>query len=122
MSPSLPQGVVRRELPNYSQLLQDKSFIHPEDAPMVLDNICNGRGEKCSKYGSSRRIPLLRDYRWHQVNSRLIRHEGHPSRSSGDNPEYPRHKKRPFQKNTERLHMSQSALQVISGHMWAFFM
>ena len=35
--PKSPQGVVRRELPNYSQLLQDKSFIHPEDAPMVLD-------------------------------------------------------------------------------------
>lgn len=111
--PKSPQGVVRRELPNYSQLLQDKSFIHPEDAPMVLDNICNGRGEMFEvRVITPDTAPG--DYRWHQVNSRLIRHEGHPSRVVGTIRNIHAIKET-LSENTERLHMSQSALQVISG-------
>ena len=107
------QGVTRRELPNYSQLLKDKSFIHPEDAPMVVDNICNGRAEMFEvRVVTPDTAPG--DYRWHRVSSRLITRDGEPERVVGTIRNI-HTMKEALSENTERLHMSQSALQAISG-------
>ncbi len=107
------QGVTRRELPNYSQLLKDKAFIHPEDAPMAVDNICNGRAEMFEvRVVTPDTAPG--DYRWHRISSRLITRDGEPERVVGTIRNI-HTMKEALSENTERLHMSQSALQAISG-------
>ena len=111
--PKTGQGVVRREIPHYSQVLRDEGFIHPEDAPMAIDNICYGRAEMFEvRVVTPETAPG--DYRWHQVSSRLITRDGRPSRVVGTIRNIHSVKAR-LSENQERLHMSQSALQAISG-------
>ena len=47
--PRSGMGVWRNELHNYSNILLEQEIIHPEDIPIVLDNICGGRNAlKCA--------------------------------------------------------------------------
>ena len=106
-------GVLRRELDHYSQCLLDKSFLHPEDAPMAIDNICNGRAEMFeARVVTPDSAPG--DYRWHRVSSRLIIRDGRPDRVVGTIRNI-HSLKETLLENSERLHMNQSALQAISG-------
>ncbi|BDF69956.1 hypothetical protein CE91St41_28170 [Oscillospiraceae bacterium] len=107
------QGVIRRALPHYSRLLLDEGFMHPEDAPSARDNICNGRAEMFDvRVVTPDAAPG--DYRWHRVSSRLILRDGQPSRVVGTIQDI-HAMKETLSANRERLHMSQSALQAISG-------
>ena len=107
------QGVIRRELPHYSELLKDKNFMHPEDASIVMDNICNGRAEMFEVRVITPRSGPGRYY-WHRVSSRLIERGGRPFRVVGTIRNI-QSVKEALSENSERLHMSQSALQAISG-------
>lgn len=107
------QGVIRRELLHYSQVLLDENFIHPEDAPRAIDNICNGRGEMFEvRVVTPDSAPG--DYRWHLVSSRLIMKDGRPFRVVGTIRNI-HSMKETLSENSQRLHMNQSALNAISG-------
>ena len=75
-------GVWRNELHNYSNILLEQEIIHPEDIPLVLDNICGGRAEcfevRCATPEGQRGV-----YTWYRVNCRLIVEEGKPDRVVG---------------------------------------
>ena len=117
--PQAGHGVIRRELRNYSQLVKDEKFVHPEDAPAVMDNICHGRAEVFEvRVVTPRSAP--RDYQWHRVSSRLITQSGRASRVVGTVRNI-HSMKETLSENTERLHMSQSALQAISGMYASIF-
>ena len=111
--PQRGQGIIRRELHDYSRLLRDEKFIHPEDAPAALDNICGGRSEVFEvRVVTSGAGPG--EYRWHRVSSRPILREGRLRRVVGTIRDI-HSMKEALLENSERLHMSQSALQAISG-------
>lgn len=111
--PQPGKGVIRREINNYSRQLLNKDFICPEDAPVVMDNICKGRAEMFEvRVVTPHTAPG--DYRWHSVSSRLIMKNGKPSRVVGTLRNI-HDIKETLSENSERLHMSQSALQAISG-------
>lgn len=117
--PRTDHGVIRRELSYYSQRLSDSQFVHPEDAPLVLSNICNG----CAETFEVRVVtPDTQpgDYRWHRVSSRLITHNGLPYRMVGTIRNIHRMKET-LSESSERLHMSQSALQAISDVFVSIF-
>lgn len=107
------QSVIRRELPHYSELLASNQFIHPDDVPIVIDNICNGRAEV---FEVRTTIPESGpdEYYWHRVSGRLILKDGWPSRVVGTLRNI-QEMKETLSENSERLHMSQSALQAVSG-------
>lgn len=66
--PQHGQGIIRREIRDYSRRLRDETFIHPEDVPAALDNICNGRGEMFEmRVVTPGAAPG--DYRWHRVSA-----------------------------------------------------
>lgn len=111
--PKAGQGIIRMEMQEYSKRICEGGIIHPEDVTTVLDNICKGRAEMFE-------VRLVRpedeegNYRWHTVSSRLIIHNGHPTRVVGTIRDVHSVKEK-LSENSERLHMSQSALQAISG-------
>lgn len=111
--PRTGQGVLRNELPNYSRILLEQQVVHPDDVPTVIDNICNGRSEvfevRCSVPGGQ-----PGKFIWYRVNSRLIMEEGKPSRVVGALHNIHSMKSK-LSENSERLYMSQSALQAING-------
>ena len=95
--PKSPQGVVRRELPNIPSCFRTNPLSIRRMPPMVLDNICNGRGGMFEvRVITPDTAPG--DYRWHQVKQQADPARGAPQPCSGDNPEYPRHKGDPFRK------------------------
>lgn len=106
-------GVCRHELHDYSNILLEQKIIHPDDIPIVIDNICKGRAEtfevRCS-------TPAGRpgDYVWYRVNSRLIMEDGKPGRVVGALYNIHEMKSLLFE-NSEHLYMNQSALQAING-------
>lgn len=111
--PQPGKGVIRREIKNYSRQLLNKDFICPEDAPIVMDNICKGQAEVFEvRVVTPHTAPG--DYRWHRVSSRLIMKDGKPDRVVGTLRNI-HDIKETLSENSERLHMSQSALQAISG-------
>ncbi|WP_343208421.1 ATP-binding protein [Anaerolentibacter hominis] len=112
-------GVIRRELADYSRQLAYGHIVYPEDVPAVIDNICNGRAEM---FEVRKMIPDGREgeYQWHQVNSRLIEKDGRPFRVVGTIRNIHRMKET-LSENNERLHLSQSALQAISGVYMSIF-
>ena len=117
--PQHGQGIIRREIRDYSRRLRDETFIHPEDVPATLDNICNGRGEMFEmRVVTPGAAPG--DYRWHRVSSRPILREGRLSRVVGTIRDI-HSMKETLSENSERLHMSQSALQAISGMYVSIF-
>lgn len=106
-------GILRGDLHPYSRLLLEQPIVHPDDVPVVIDNICKGRAEafevRCSTKDGE-----LGQYQWHRVNSRLIMENGRPSRVVGAL--YNIHSmKSLLSENSERLYMNQSALQAING-------
>lgn len=111
--PRTGQGVQRQELANYSKILKAQNIVHPDDVPTVIDNICNGRAEvfevRCSTPEGSRD-----DYIWFRVNSRLMMADGKPSRVVGALHNIHSMKSK-LSENSERLHMSQSALLAVNG-------
>lgn len=113
------QGVKRRELSGYSKLLSDKSFIHPEDAPAAMDNICNGCGESFEmRVVTPDSAPGY--YQWHRISSRPIYHSGRLTRVVGTIRNI-HAMKETLLENSTRLHMNQSALQAISGVYLSIF-
>ena len=111
--PRSGMGVWRNELHNYSNILLEQEIIHPEDIPLVLDNICGGRAEcfevRCATPEGQRGV-----YTWYRVNCRLIVEEGKPDRVVGAI--YNIHEmKSLLSENSEHLYMNQSALQAING-------
>ncbi len=111
--PRSGMGVCRNELHNYSNILLEQEIIHPEDIPLVLDNICGGRAEcfevRCATPEGQRGV-----YTWYRVNCRLIVEEGKPDRVVGAI--YNIHEmKSLLSENSEHLYMNQSALQAING-------
>ena len=111
--PRSGMGVWRNELHNYSNILLEQEIIHPEDIPIVLDNICGGRAEcfevRCATPEGQRGV-----YTWYRVNCRLIVEEGKPDRVVGAI--YNIHEmKSLLSENSEHLYMNQSALQAING-------
>lgn len=111
--PRSGMGVWRNELHNYSNILLEQDIIHPEDIPLVLDNICGGRAEcfevRCATPEGQRGV-----YTWYRVNCRLIVEEGKPDRVVGAI--YNIHEmKSLLSENSEHLYMNQSALQAING-------
>lgn len=111
--PKFGQGVERRELRNYSKIILEQDFIHPDDVPVVLDNICNGRAEvfevRCRQpEGESGH------YVWYRADSRLMLEDGRPSRVVGALHNIHSMKAK-LSENSERLYMNQSALQAING-------
>ena len=69
--PRLGEGILRGELHPYSKALVEQQIVHPDDVPMVIDNICKGRAEafevRCATPGGKKG-----EYIWYRVNSRLI--------------------------------------------------
>ena len=111
--PRSGMGVWRNELHNYSNILLEQEIIHPEDIPLVLDNICGGRAEcfevRCATPEGQRGV-----YTWYRVNCRLIVEEGKPDRVVGAI--YNIHERKSLlSENSEHLYMNQSALQAING-------
>lgn len=111
--PRSGMGVWRNELHNYSNILLEQEIIHPEDIPLVLDNICGGRAEcfevRCAMPEGQRGV-----YTWYRMNCRLIVEEGKPDRVVGAI--YNIHEmKSLLSENSEHLYMNQSALQAING-------
>ena len=111
--PRSGMGGWRNELHNYSNILLEQEIIHPEDIPLVLDNICGGRAEcfevRCATPEGQRGV-----YTWYRVNCRLIVEEGKPDRVVGAI--YNIHEmKSLLSENSEHLYMNQSALQAING-------
>lgn len=111
--PRSGMGVWRNELHNYSNILLEQEIIHPEDIPIVFDNICGGRAEcfevRCATPEGQRGV-----YTWYRVNCRLIVEEGKPDRVVGAI--YNIHEmKSLLSENSEHLYMNQSALQAING-------
>ncbi|MBE7722887.1 MAG: response regulator [Enterocloster citroniae] len=105
-------GVWRNELHNYSNILLEQEIIHPEDIPIVLDNICGGRAEcfevRCATPEGQHGV-----YTWYRVNCRLIVEEGKPDRVVGAS--YNIHEmKSLLSENSKHLYMNQSALQAIN--------
>lgn len=111
--PRMGRGILRNELKNYSRTVWERQIVHPDDVPMVIDNICNGRSEvfevRCS-------VPegVPGEFIWHRVNSRLMLEDGRPSRVVGALHNIHSMKSK-LSENRERLYMSQSALQAING-------
>ena len=107
--PKTGQGVLRNELRDYSRTLLKRQVVHPDDVPTVIDNICNGRSEvfevRVSVPGGEPGT-----YIWHRVNSRLMMENGKPSRVVGALHNIHSMKSK-LSENSERLYMSQSALQ-----------
>ena len=77
--PRLGEGILRGELHPYSKALVEQQIVHPDDVPMVIDNICKGRAEafevRCATPGGKKG-----EYIWYRVNSRLIQEDGKPGR------------------------------------------
>lgn len=111
--PRAGQGVIRKELKNYSEMLIERQIVHPDDVPMVIDNICNGRTEvfevRCSTPETG-----PGHYIWFRVNSRLMTENGRPNRVVGALHNIHSMKSK-LSENSERLYMNQSALQAING-------
>lgn len=111
--PRTGQGILRNELRDYSRILWERQIVHPDDVPTVIDNICNGRSEvfevRCSTPHSG-----LGKYIWYRVNSRLITENGKPCRVVGALHNIHTMKSE-LSENSQRLYMSQSALQAING-------
>lgn len=111
--PRTGQGVIRNEVGDYSRTLMERQVVHPDDVPTVIDNICNGRSEvfevRLSVPGGTPGT-----YIWHRVNSRLMMEDGKPSRVVGALHNIHSMKSK-LSENSERLYMSQSALQAING-------
>lgn len=106
-------GVWRDELHNYSNILLEQKIIHPDDIPIVLDNICRGRAE-CFEVRCATPEGQPGVYTWYRVNCRLIVKEGKPGRVVGAI--YNIHEmKSLLSENSEHLYMNQSALQAING-------
>ena len=117
--PKTGQGVLRNELRDYSRTLLKRQVVHPDDVPTVIDNICNGRSEvfevRVSVPGGEPGT-----YIWHRVNSRLMMENGKPSRVVGALHNIHSMKSK-LSENSERLYMSQSALQAINGVYMSIF-
>ena len=111
--PRLGEGILRGELHPYSKALVEQQIVHPDDVPMVIDNICKGRAEafevRCATPGGKKG-----GYIWYRVNSRLIQEDGKPGRVVGALYNIHSMKSLLFE-NSERLHMNQSALLAING-------
>lgn len=110
--PRKGKGVLRHELRDYSKRLLKDQLVHPDDVPTVIDNICNGRTEvfemRCS-------VPdgIKGQYFWYRANSRLMMENGKPSRVVGALHDIHSMKAK-LSESSERLYMSQSALQAIN--------
>lgn len=111
--PRLGEGILRGELHPYSKALVEQQIVHPDDVPMVIDNICKGRAEafevRCATPGGKKG-----EYIWYRANSRLIQEDGKPGRVVGALYNIHSMKSLLFE-NSERLHMNQSALLAING-------
>ncbi len=111
--------MLRNELRDYSRTLLKRQVVHPDDVPTVIDNICNGRSEvfevRVSVPGGEPGT-----YIWHRVNSRLMMENGKPSRVVGALHNIHSMKSK-LSENSERLYMSQSALQAINGVYMSIF-
>ena len=117
--PQPGQGVIQREIPGYTHVLAQGVIIHPEDVQIVVDNICNGRAEMF-EVRLQRPESDVGDYRWHRVSGRLIADGHRPGRVVGTIRNI-HSMKETLSENSERLHMSQSALQAISGVFVSIF-
>lgn len=111
--PITGEGVLRNEIENYSKALLEQEIVHPDDVPMVMDNICKGRTEVFEVRCSTPRTGLG-SYLWYRANGRLVMDNGKPARVVGAL--YNIHRmKSELSENSERLYMNQSALQAING-------
>lgn len=111
--PITGEGVLRNEIEHYSKALLEQKIVHPDDVPMVVDNICKGRTEVFEVRCSTPRTGLG-SYLWYRVNGRLVMENGKPARVVGAL--YNIHRmKSELSENSERLYMNQSALQAING-------
>lgn len=111
--PHAGPGVLRQEIPRYSQVLSGSGIVPPEDVAWVLDYL-RSDGENSFEL---RLVPAggdAGDYRWYRVNSRLIRRKGQPTRAVGTLRNI-HSMKATLSKRSEQLRRNQSALQVISG-------
>lgn len=110
--PRKGKGVLRHELRDYSKRLLKDQIVHPDDVATVIDNICKGRTEvfevRCS-------VPdgVKGQYFWYRANSRLMMDNGKPSRVVGALHDIHSMKSK-LSESSERLYMSQSALQAIN--------
>ena len=111
--PRTGRGVLRNELANYSRALREQRIVHPDDVQTVIDNICNGRAE-VFEVRSSMPYGAREDYIWFRVNSRLIMADGKPSRVVGALHNIHSMKSK-LSENSQRLHMSQTALAAVNG-------
>ena len=111
--PKTGQGVLRKRTERLLQDATERQVVHPDDVPTVIDNICNGRSEVFEVRMS---VPGGEpgSYIWHRVNSRLMMENGKPSRVVGALHNIHSMKAK-LSENSERLYMSQSALQAING-------
>lgn len=111
--PITGEGVLRNEINNYSKALQTQQLVHPDDVPVVIDNICNGRTEVFEVRCSTPRTGPG-NYIWYRANGRLVMEKGKSSRVVGAL--YNIHKmKSELSENSEHLYMNQSALQAVNG-------
>ena len=108
------ESVYRLELPHYQEALRTQDFIHPDDVPAVIDNICRGRGEIFEIRLRPPECPASQGYFWYRVTGKLIFQNGRPCRVVGTLRNI-HHVKQTLSENMEELHMNQSALQAISG-------
>lgn len=108
------ESVYRLELPHYQEALRTQDFIHPDDVPAVIDNICRGRGEIFEIRLRPPECPACQGYFWYWVTGKLIFQNGRPCRVVGTLRNI-HHVKQTLSENMEELHMNQSALQAISG-------
>lgn len=111
--PRIGQGVLRNELKDYSRTIAERQIIHPDDIPVVMDNLCGARTEvfeaRLVQPGD-----MPGQYTWFRVDSRLLLKDGKPYRVAGTLHNIHSMKTK-LSENSERLEMNQSALQAING-------
>lgn len=111
--PRAGEGVLCKELKNYSQVIVELQIVHPDDVPIVMDNLCRARTE-VFEARFVRPGDKPGQYTWYRVDSRLLMRDGRPYRVAGTLHNIHSMKTK-LSENSERLEMNQSALQAING-------
>lgn len=107
-------SVVRYKISDFQSFIVKENFVHPQDIPNIIDNICNGRCEIFEARFHTADISKPRDYQWHRITSKTIYHGNTPYRIVGTIHNIHRDKLM-LNSNKKELYMSRSALQAISG-------
>lgn len=107
------ETVLREEFPRFKQMLSQRSVVHPDDVPAVLENICQGRAEIFEARFATPAVPREEQYWWYRVTGKVISRQNGPIRVVGTFRNI-HHEKVAFSENAEKLYMNQSALQAIS--------